>query len=81
MGDFSLRGRDMGESGIFEMVALLAFSFRPSWRALEVAYRLQFRAYSGRFLTGNIMRAEIKGGYGAGVWIAARGASAKSGPR
>ncbi len=49
IGDFPRTGRNMGESRIFETMGSLAFSFRPSRRALGVADRLQFRAYSGRF--------------------------------
>ncbi len=50
MGDFSLTGRNMGESRSFETVGSLAFSFRPSRRSLPVVDRFRFRAYSGRFL-------------------------------
>ncbi len=48
-GDFSVTGARMGESGIFEVMGSLAFSFRQSRRALVVADRLRFRACSGRF--------------------------------
>jgi hypothetical protein len=50
MGDFSMTGRDMGESGIPEIVESPVFSFTLTGRALSVVDRLRFRACSERFL-------------------------------
>src|SRR5437899_936676 len=49
MGDFPWTGRVMGESGVRETTASLAFSFTLIGRPFIPPDRLRFRAYSGRF--------------------------------